>query len=107
MWVGHPRLIQSSTSAVLNRRLLTQKRCDTSRPRKYARRTVSSWQPTNSAASKAVIIRFGSPFVVCNASAGGCVVVAVCADSVYVVFLIGTLPHGCSIERGIRRRISG
>ena len=36
-------------------------------------------------------MRFGSPLVAADASAVGCVLVAVCADSVYVVFLIGTL----------------
>jgi hypothetical protein len=39
------------------------------------------------ATSNAVIIRFGSPLVATDASAVGGVV-AVCADSVYVVFLI-------------------
>src|SRR5437870_3006596 len=47
----------------------------------------------NVATSKAVISRFGSPLVDCDASAAGCAVVAVCADSVYVVFLIGTSAH--------------
>jgi hypothetical protein len=43
-----------------------------------------------SATSNAVISRFGSPF--CAALfAGGCVVSAVCADSAYAVFLLGTL----------------
>ncbi len=59
MLVGAPRLIQSSTSVGWNRRLLTPNRCDTSNPRRYARRTVSSSQPTNSATSKAVSRRFG------------------------------------------------
>src|SRR6266511_3596243 len=47
----------------------------------------------NSATSNAVISRFGSALVAGDASAGGCIVSAVCADSVYVVFLIGTPPH--------------
>jgi hypothetical protein len=45
----------------------------------------------NSATSNAVINRFGSPLFAGEPPAGGCAVVAVCADSVYVVFLIGTL----------------
>jgi hypothetical protein len=36
-------------------------------------------------------MRFGSPLVASEASVGCCVVVAACVDSVYVVFLIGTL----------------
>src|SRR6267154_7284 len=83
-FVGAPRRNQSRTSSGRNLLPLTPNRCETSRPRKYARRTVSSWQPTNSATSNAVIRRFGSPLVAGDASAGGCVVVAVCADSVYV-----------------------
>jgi hypothetical protein len=58
---------------------------------RYARRTVSSWQPMNSATSNALIRRLGSPLLA-GPSAGGCVV-AVCADSVYVVFLIGPSAH--------------
>jgi len=46
-------------------------------------------QPTNSATSNAVSKRFGSPLVAIYASAIGCVVPAVCADSTYVIFLIG------------------
>jgi hypothetical protein len=41
-FVGIPRRIQSRTSAGWNLLPLTPKRCETSRPRKYARRTVSS-----------------------------------------------------------------
>jgi hypothetical protein len=47
----------------------------------------------NSATSKAVISLFGSPLFACGVSAGGCEVSAVCADSVCVVFLIGTSTH--------------
>src|SRR5438034_8596196 len=48
----------------------------------------------NSATSNAVSNRFGSPLLFAGASsAGGRVVSAVCADSVYVVFLIGTSDH--------------
>src|SRR5437588_11558485 len=85
--VGAPRRIQSRTSAGWNLLPRTPNRCETSRPRKYARRTVSSWHPMNSATSNAVISRFGNPLFV-GVSAGGRVVSAVCADSVYVVFLI-------------------
>src|SRR2546425_5363507 len=88
--LGAPRRIQSRTSAGWNLLPLTPNRCDVRRPRKYARRTVSSWQPMNSATSNAVIRRFGSPLVVGDASTGVSVVVAVCADSLYVVFLIAT-----------------
>jgi two-component sensor histidine kinase len=45
----------------------------------------------NSATSHAVISRFGSPLFAGEPPAGGCDVLAVCADSVYVVFLIGIL----------------
>jgi hypothetical protein len=48
----------------------TPNRCETSSPRKYARRTVSSWQPMNSATSKAVISRLGRPLFADAASAG-------------------------------------
>jgi len=40
-------------------------------PRKYARRTVSSWQPMNSATSNAFISRFDNPLVAGDASADG------------------------------------
>ena len=59
--VGAPRLIQSSTSAGWKRRPRTPNRCDVSKPREYARRTVSSWQPMYSATSNAVNSRFGRP----------------------------------------------
>src|SRR5438093_5834770 len=91
--VGAPRRSQSRTASGRNLLPRTPNRCETSRPRKYARRTVSSWQPMNSATSNAVISRFGSPLFACDVSAGGCVASAVCADSVYAVFLIGTSTH--------------
>lgn len=40
---------------------LTPNRCDRSSPRQYARRTVSSWQPTDLATSRAVSSRLGRP----------------------------------------------
>src|SRR5437588_7212553 len=86
--VGAPRRIQSRTSAGWNLLPRTPNFCATSRPRLYARRTVSSWQPMYSATSNAVMSRFGSPLFADVTSAGGCVVSAVCADSVQVVFLI-------------------
>src|SRR4051812_41082725 len=52
--VGAPRRIQSRTSSGRNLLPLTPNRCNVSSPRRYARRTVSSWQPTNLATSKAV-----------------------------------------------------
>src|SRR5882672_4263222 len=97
--VGAPRRIQSRTSAGWNLLPRTPKRCETSRPRKYARRTVSSWHPMNSATSNAVISRFGSPLFVGDVSAGGCVVSAVCADSVYAVLFIGTSARVAASKR--------
>jgi hypothetical protein len=48
----------------------------------------------NSATSNAVSNRFGSPLLFAGElSSGGRVVSAVCADSVYVIFLIGTSDH--------------
>src|SRR5881628_1521092 len=93
--VGAPRRSQSRTSSGRNLLPRTPNRCETSSPRRYARRTVSSWQPTYSETSNAVIKRLGSPVFADAVSAGACVASAVCADSVYVVFLIGTPPHSC------------
>jgi hypothetical protein len=56
--VGAPRAIQSCTSAGWNRQLRTPNRWRFSWPHVYARRTLSSWHPTNSATSNAVIRRF-------------------------------------------------
>jgi len=56
----------------------------------------------NSATSKVVISRFGSPLVDCDASAGGCSGVG----SVYVVSL-SLPPRIRGVERVIRRLISG
>jgi hypothetical protein len=53
-------LIQSSTSLGLNLLPRTPNRWDLSRPRKYARRTVSSWHPTNAATSHVAIKRLGN-----------------------------------------------
>jgi hypothetical protein len=48
----------------------------------------------NSATSNAVSNRFGNPLSFARErSAGGCAESAVCADSVYVVFLIGASDH--------------
>src|SRR5437867_4240246 len=47
----------------------------------------------NSATSNAVIRRLGSPLFADALFAGGCVASAVCANSVYVVFFIGTSAH--------------
>jgi hypothetical protein len=58
-----PSLITTRVS-VRKRRLRTPKRCETSSPRKSARRAVSSWQPTNSGNSNAVSSRLGEPGVV-------------------------------------------
>jgi hypothetical protein len=63
------------------------------RPRKYARRMVSSWQPMNSATSNAVSSLFGSPLLACGASAAPRAISAVCAESVYIVLLIGSSAH--------------
>jgi len=56
---------QSRTSAGWNLLPLTPNRCEIRRPRRYARRTVSSWQPMNSATSNAVNSLFGSPLPAC------------------------------------------
>src|SRR5579864_8796006 len=58
----------------------------------------------NCATSNAVINRFGSPLFADTLPAGGCVVSAVCADSVYVVFLIDTL-RACAASNVCDRRL--
>jgi hypothetical protein len=60
----------------------------------------------NSATSNAVISRFGSPLFAGEMSAGACVVSAVCADSLHVVLLIGTL-RTCGVERMVDAWFSG
>src|SRR5712691_1173570 len=105
--VGAPRRIQSRTSAGWNLLPLTPNRCDVRRPRRYARRTVSSWQPMNSATSNAVISRFGNPLFAGDVVAGGCAAAAVSADSVYAVFLIGTSAHVAAPKALVRRLILG
>jgi hypothetical protein len=47
-------------------------------------------QPMNSATSNAVISLFGSPLLACGASAAPRAISAVCAESVYVILLIGS-----------------
>src|SRR5204863_1091564 len=84
--VGDPRRIQSRTSAGWNLLPLTPKRCDARRPRQYARRTVSSWQPTNSATSNAVISRLGRPPFGAASSPTTCASVAVSTGFEYACF---------------------
>ena len=60
----------------------------------------------NSATSNAVISRFDSPLFAGEMSAGACVVSAVCADSLHVVLLIGTL-RTCGVERMVDAWFSG
>src|SRR3989454_2447779 len=90
--VGAPRLIQSRTSVGWNLLPLTPNRCETSNPRRYARRTVSSWQPTNSATSNAVIRRLGNPLASVGPSAANCALVAVSTGSGSASFLMAPPP---------------
>jgi hypothetical protein len=90
--VGDPRRIQSRTSAGWNVLPLRPKRCEVRRPRKYARRTVSSWQPMNSATSNAVIRRLGNPLASDVPSAANCASAAVSTESGYAYFLIAPPP---------------
>ena len=78
-FVGAPRRIQSRTSCGSNLLPRTPKRCDRSSPRQYARRTVSSWQPTNLATSRTTF--------------------AVCAGSGYVMLGMVVLRTLCGAER--------
>src|SRR5262249_23894059 len=61
----------------------------------------------NSATSNAVISRFGSPLFAAALFAGGCVVAAVCADSVDAAFLIGSSAHVAASIMRDRRLVLG
>ena len=68
--VGAPLAIQSITSAGSNRQLRTPNLSRRSWPHRYARLTVSSWQPTSAATSNVVRSRRGT----CSPSSRGPVI---------------------------------